>query len=282
MAKIYILLPVHNRREITRKFIECLISQTISDFRLVLIDDGSADGTSDMVREYISSAILLSGSGTWWWAGSLQRGINWLKTQEIGNDALVLFINDDVQFATDYLERAIRIMADKKGVLMLSSYMHPESGEISESGVTADLKKLTFTEASSSEQINCLSTRGLFVHWGDAQLIGDFHPSMLPHYLSDYEYTMRAYRKGLKLKTSADLYILENPETTGYHVIEDRYFRDFVKKYFSIKSVSNPFYWSSFVILTCSPLWLIVNLVKIWARAAKDLGRALFAAVRRS
>ena len=70
--KIYILLPVHNRKEITRGFVECLKAQTFQDYRLVLIDDGSNDGTADMVKESIPSVTVLRGIGDWWWAGSLQ------------------------------------------------------------------------------------------------------------------------------------------------------------------------------------------------------------------
>ena len=54
MTFCYILLPVHNRREITQKFIECLKSQTYQNYKLVLIDDGSSDGTAAMVQSQIS------------------------------------------------------------------------------------------------------------------------------------------------------------------------------------------------------------------------------------
>jgi glycosyltransferase involved in cell wall biosynthesis len=41
MKKVYILLPVHNRKEVTQSFIKCLNAQSVKDFHLVLIDDGS-------------------------------------------------------------------------------------------------------------------------------------------------------------------------------------------------------------------------------------------------
>ena len=40
---LYILLPVHNRREITRDFIDYLEAQTWQNYHLVLIDDESTD-----------------------------------------------------------------------------------------------------------------------------------------------------------------------------------------------------------------------------------------------
>ncbi len=275
--KIYILLPVHNREEITRGFIECLKMQTFQDYQLVLVDDGSTDGTAEMVKEYIPSATVLSGTGDWWWAGSLQQGLNWLKKQRVSEDALVLFINDDVSFAPDYLECAVRIMKDKKNTLMLSRYKSQDSGEISESGVSADLRRLTFNIADSSDQINCLSTRGLFVHWGNVQIIGGFHPKLLPHYLSDYEYSIRAYNKGFKCETSAALIIVPNNETSGYHVIKESSLAVFLKKYFSRKSTGNPVYWSFFILLTTKPTWMIQNLAQIWFGAGKTIFKAFLA-----
>jgi len=277
MPKVYILLPVHNRREITRGFVECLAVQTFSDYHLVLIDDGSTDETAEMVQARIRSTTVLRGDGDWWWAGSLQQGLNWLKVSGADDKALVLFINDDVHFAPDYLERAVRVMADKKHVLMLSRFGTPGGEHIMESGKTADLRHLSFNVATSVERINCLSTRGLFAYWGDVRTIGGFHPRLLPHYLSDYEYTIRAYRKGFKCETSAELLIEPNRETTGYRRIDDTSFGSFLKKFCSKKSAVNPAYWSSFILLTAESMWAIPNIFRIWIRASKTIVNAYLA-----
>ncbi|HUK05974.1 MAG TPA: glycosyltransferase, partial [Burkholderiales bacterium] len=54
---LYVLAPVHNRRALTERFIGCLKAQTDRDYRLVLIDDGSTDGTAQMAR---ASGVPLS------------------------------------------------------------------------------------------------------------------------------------------------------------------------------------------------------------------------------
>jgi GT2 family glycosyltransferase len=274
MPKLYILLPVHNRREITQRFVECLTAQTFSDYHLVLIDDGSTDGTAEMVQARIPSTTILRGNGDWWWAGSLEQGLNWLKKHVAEDRAVVLFINDDVHFSPDYLDRAIRLMADKSRTLVLSRFRKPDTGEVQETGVTANFRRLTFTIAASGDHVNCLSTRGLFAHWGDIRAIGGFYPRLLPHYLSDYEYTIRAYRKGFKCETSADLLIEPNIEATGYREMHEASFVVFWRKYWSKKSVLNPAYWSSFVLLASEPLWVIPNLLRIWARAVLTVIRA--------
>jgi GT2 family glycosyltransferase len=279
-ARLYILLPVHNRREITRGFVACLQAQTFTDFHLVLIDDGSDDGTAEMVREEIPAATVLRGNGDWWWAGSLQRGLDWLQGNVPDGDALILFINDDVRFEPDYLAHAVHIMTGRRGVLMLSRFRRPGDGAIHESGIAADLKRMRFEVAKSAEEINCLSTRGLFVHWSDVRAIGDFHPKLLPHYLSDLEYTLRACRRGFRCETSAELVVELNEATTGYHQLAERKFSTYLGKYFSKKSPINPVYWSSFVLLTCGPLRAAVNLARIWAGAVGNIIKAFLSSRR--
>jgi GT2 family glycosyltransferase len=274
MPTVYILLPVHNRREITRGFVECLAAQTFTDYHLVLIDDGSTDGTAEMVQSRIASTTVLRGDGDWWWAGSLQQGLNWLKQGGTDDRAVILFINDDVHFAPDYLERAVGLMSGKNRTLVLSRFKKPETEEVMETGLTADLHRLSFTRADSAHRINCLSTRGLFAHWEDVRVIGDFYPRLLPHYLSDYEYTIRAFRKGFKCETSTDLLIEVNRETTGYRSIEQQSFGRFLERYWSKKFAGNPAYWSSFVLLVSEPMWIVPNLLRVWIRAGKAVVRA--------
>lgn len=274
MQKIYILLPVHNRKKITNCFIECLKRQRYTNYHLVLIDDGSDDGTSEMVLENIPMATVLRGTGDWWWAKSLQRGLNWVKKQSPDDNSLVLFINDDVSFEPDYLENAARLMKNKTGTLVLSRLLDKDSNQPMESGITVNLGWLKFDTATSHDQINCLSTRGLFASWLDVEVIGGFNYKLLPHYLSDYEYTIRAYKKGIKCETSKEILIQANFESTGYHVHREEKISDLLKNLFSRKSPHNPVYMSLFVVLVVKPVWVLPNLARIWIRVAVTILKA--------
>lgn len=267
-SRVYILLPVHNRRGITEKFIDCLVGQSFSDFHLILIDDGSTDGTSEMVRAKISNLTILKGKGDWWWAGSLQQGINWLDQQGVEDQDVVVFMNDDIVFERDFLQAALEIL-DQHAGLLLPQVLNKKTGEVEESGVEADLKRLTFKTATRPENINCLPTRGLFMRVSDLRRIGNFHPRLLPHYLSDYEFTLRANRLGVDLRTSPKLLITTDDEATGFRSFEDLSFSNFLKRYFSVKSASNPFYWTTFVLLASPNLYIPKNLLRIWWNAAK-------------
>ena len=266
---VYILLPVHNRRDTTRKFVDCLSAQTHQNFHLLLIDDGSSDGTERMVRNIITNLSVLKGNGRWWWAGSLQQGINWLKKNECSPDAIILFVNDDVTFEPFFLENAILFLRDKDKTLLLAQLFDCVSSEIKESGVNADLNNLTFKIASNPDEINCLSTRGLFLRFNDLIKIGGFHPYLIPQYGSDYEFTIRAYKKGFDLCTTKEVAVCPDKEQTGYRSIDANNIFEFLRKYFSKRSVGNPIYQSLFIILSAANESKPRLILSVWITALK-------------
>jgi GT2 family glycosyltransferase len=274
--RIHVLLPVHDRREVTRRFIDCLLAQSCRDWRLVLVDDGCRDGTADMVLAALPGTTVLRGDGNLWWAGALQRGLDQLASENLPDDDLVLFINDDVRFQPDYLERALALMAGQRGTLLLSRFADPDGGAPLETGVHADFRRFTFTIADQPERINCLSTRGLFAHWGDVKRIGGFRPRWLPHYGSDYEYTIRARRLGLALRTSAGLSLLPDHSTTGFHAIVEPGLGRFLSRFWSKRSPAQPLYLSAFVLLASDKAWMLPNLARIWLAALRAHAGALY------
>ena len=257
---IYILLPVHNRREITRGFIDCLEPQTWQHYHLVLIDDGSTDGTEQMVRERVEKLTVIRGNGDWWWAGCLQQGFNFLKKMGLSHDDYVLIINDDVILGKEFLAKGISILDKNKQTLLLAQLQEGGKSPPKETGIHADLK--TFSFSTSSENINCLHTRGLFLKWADFVDIGGFHPKILPHYLSDLEFTIRAYKKGYRCLTTPELTLSYNINQVDPPIDYTSFLR-FWRSLFSIRQNYNPIYQISFIFLACPVRWIPRNLLKI-------------------
>lgn len=264
-SKIYILLPVHNRKEITRNFVVSLVAQTYLDFHLVLIDDGSTDGTAEMVREYVPSVTVLRGTGDWWWAGSLQQGLSWLQKNSLKPSDIVLMTNDDAEIDSDFLKNGCEVL--KPGMLLQATVYDNLTREILDVGMVYEDDKMLFRPPKQGEPVNCLTTNGLFMRWDSLQLIGGFHPHLLPHYLSDYEFTMRAHLKGFNLFVSPDIKLYWHQGTTGYREIEEPSLMLFLRKFFSKKAADNPLYWTSFVFLSSHLRYLPMHLIIIWKRA---------------
>lgn len=269
--RIYILLPVHNRREITRHFVQCLNLQTHLNYHLVLIDDGCTDGTAEMVQEYIDNLTIIRGNGSWWWAGSLQNGVNWLnQNSDVKQHDIVLIMNDDVTFKKTFLEDASTLFFNSKNTLLLPQSYNSITFVPKETGVYANLKSMTFQTANLNKKINCLPTRGLFIRLKDINEIGGFKPFLLPHYWSDYEFTIRAFSKGFYLKTTPEILITINNLETGIREIKS-YKHLSLNDMFSKKSILNPYYSSIFIILSCPKIWIPINLIRIWKRTISIL-----------
>lgn len=260
---IYILLPVHNRREITRRFVASLKAQTYRHFHLVLIDDGSSDATAEMVRQNIAPLTVITGSGAWWWAGSLQQGYLWLKERQLPGSDLVLIINDDTEFEPDFLEGAAALLRHRDRTMLLAWCYCREDGRLLDSGVHVDWSRLSFQQAAAPEEINCLSTRGLFMRISDFLATGGFRPAVLPHYTSDYEFTIRAGRRGMQLISDAACRLTVDQSTTGCQLVADSPARS-LANLFSNRSAWNPLMWTAFIALSCPWRYKLVNLCRVW------------------
>ncbi len=264
---IYILLPVHNRREVTRRFIDCLTVQSYADYHLVLIDDGSSDGTAEMVKERIRPLTVITGAGDWWWAGSLQSGYEWIKARNLPASDVILIANDDIEFEKDFLEAGVTFLRQDKKTFLLARCFDKKDNSLVDAGVHIDWKRFTFEQPSEQKKINCLSTRGLFFRVEDFLQVGGFHPVLLPHYASDYEFTIRAGRKGMKLMTHPTVKLWLDQSTTGYHTVERTSFKSAIKKVLLVKSSINPIVLSTFVALACPWLWKVPCWLRILSRS---------------
>ena len=270
---IYILLPVYNRKSITIDFVKCLKKQSCKNYELILIDDGSTDGTAEQVKQEINNLSVIKGNGNLWWAGSLNAGIKSLKEKNINDNDIILIINDDVIIDDTFLSTGSHLIKSMRDTLLLAQFRDENTGKIEETGIHADLVKLRFKVAASKEQINCLSTRGLFILWGTLKKIGLFKPLLLPHYASDYEFTIRAYRLGFRLITDPSLVLVNNHRHTGIRQMISGSFKERIKCLFSRRYVRNPIYWTNFVILLCPWHAIVPNIIKVWAREISILIR---------
>jgi GT2 family glycosyltransferase len=261
---VFILLPVYNRYAITSRFTESLKNQTYQNFHLLLIDDGSTDGTAEMVRERLQSVTVIRGNGNWWWAGCLQEGFMWLRIQKLDANDIVLIINDDTEFEPTFLENAVKLIENKNKTLLLAECYDRKDGKLIDGGIKLDWSLLKFGKPDNAHEINCLSTRGLFLKAKDFIQIGGFYPKLLPHYLSDYEFTIRAKRKGYKLLVDSKLKLNLDLNATGFHSFDKRPSLQLIRKYFSKKSASSPLSWTAFIVLACPWKWKIINIFRIW------------------
>ncbi|HEX8265865.1 MAG TPA: glycosyltransferase family 2 protein [Pyrinomonadaceae bacterium] len=104
--KVEIVFPCHNRREITLQCLRSLarIDKTGLEVHIVVVDDGSTDGTSDAIRREFPEVEIFAGDGNLWFTAGTNRGIEAALKHK---PDYVLCINDDEIFDSRFLRRMV-------------------------------------------------------------------------------------------------------------------------------------------------------------------------------
>lgn len=59
MPLISVIIPTYNRRDFLVAAVDSVLSQTFGDFELIVVDDGSTDGTGDVMARYADRAFYV-------------------------------------------------------------------------------------------------------------------------------------------------------------------------------------------------------------------------------
>ena len=259
--KVYILIPIHNNIAETRKCLSCIHTQTYTNYEVIVIDDGSTDNSSEIIKNEYPDTTILQGDGNLWWAGALYEGIEYVLKKAQQND-YVLILNNDLIFDNNYIINLVESSEDNQGAVVGSLCKDQKTGAIIDSGVKIDWRNLKFDPKEVVDDgddlirdIDVLSTRGILIPVNIILDIGNFIPHKLRHYLSDYEYTIRMKKHGYTLLTSKKATVFLNSEMTGFHLNWDEKYtlKDLYRTIFSIKSSSNLKAWLFFIHLCCPP-----------------------------
>lgn len=101
---IYIVIPIYNRKNFTRECIVSLQNQTYKNYKIIIIDDGSTDGTKEMLQTEFPEVLVLYGDGNLFWTKAINMGIK--KALALGAE-YILTLNNDTIATSDFLEKMI-------------------------------------------------------------------------------------------------------------------------------------------------------------------------------
>lgn len=256
---LYILIPIHNNIHETLKCLNCIHTQTYTNYEVIIVNDGSTDNSNEIIQNEFSDITILQGDGDLWWAGALHAGIEYVLRNGNHNDNL-LILNNDLIFDNDYLSNLIEALYYNHNAVIGSLCKDQKNNTLVDSGVCVDWEQLKFTQKQVDNSnddlihnIDVLSTRGLIVPYHIVKSVGNFIPHRIRHYLSDYEYTIRIKKHGFRLLTSKKSVVYLNKSTTGIHTkwTEHLTYNSIFKTIFSTKSSSNLKSWLFFIHLCC-------------------------------
>jgi GT2 family glycosyltransferase len=205
---VVIATPVFNRKEHTRKFLQSLKKQSYSNFKTIIIDDGSSDGTEEMIKKEFQEVIVLKGDGNLWWSGGTNMGV--IYAQKVGAD-YVLTINDDVEVRDDYIQSLVDVASEHPKSLIGSKVCYlGDRGQVwffgAIFGKSGDMQHFTgrdedFREVKKSEWLTGMGVLIPIEAFNDAGL---YDAKNYPQYFGDAEFSVRAARAGYALLVSPD------------------------------------------------------------------------------
>lgn len=105
---VSVVIPTYNRKATLERAILSVLSQTYTDWELIIVDDGSTDGTEELVEKYISERIHYIKS-------EVNQGVS--KTRNIGirhaKGEYVAFLDSDDEWVAEKLEKQLKTMQEK-------------------------------------------------------------------------------------------------------------------------------------------------------------------------
>ena len=107
MPKVSIIVPVYNAKKYLKDCIDSILKQSFQDFDLILVDDGSTDGSIELCRAYADdyariNLICKENGGI---SSVRNIGVNWAIDNS--DSDFILFIDSDDLMKKNLLERVI-------------------------------------------------------------------------------------------------------------------------------------------------------------------------------
>lgn len=225
--KVFVITAVHNSILQTKKFLKSLIRQNYLNTKVIVVDDGSTDGTKEFIVKNYPKIILLKGDGNLWWTGGLNKALEYTSKIWKKGD-YVLTINNDCEFDKSFIGTLAKVSEDNGRAIVGSLETSKDEGNKIMSGVlevdwdNALFKSIgpkTISEAKKYKkrflETDTLQTKGTLFPIEVFEKIGFLNDKQLPHYASDYEFAMRAKRNGFKLLVSLDAVVYSDIKSTG-------------------------------------------------------------------
>jgi GT2 family glycosyltransferase len=228
---IAIIIPVHNSVEYTKKCLaglEGLTAKAASDalcFEVVVVDDGSEDGTVDWIRANHPAVHLCFGDGSLWWSGGINLGMKYALNELVAD--YILWWNNDIYPAADYFEQLVALLEESDLFTVYGSkiykaeepdmlwsfggFFHPRWGYSFLYGKDEkDGEKF-----SKPTEVDWLPGMGSVFSARIVLDVGDVNAYDFPQYHADVDYTCRARKAGYKILVEPRLRIWNHTEHTG-------------------------------------------------------------------
>jgi GT2 family glycosyltransferase len=244
---VWVCIAVFNRVDHTRRCLNLLRRQTYTDHQTVIVDDGSTDGTSEMVVREYPEAVLIRGDGSLYWTRAMHQGIAYIL-MHAAQDDYTLLLNDDLMFEPDLIQRLFEIsrLHTRSLIQAVESCIdNPDviwAGGVKLNLWTAKQHLVNFHRRISEfppdhiEHSDYLTGRGVLVPMEVFRNAGNFNTGYKQS--GDPEFSRRAAKKGYRLLVTYGVRALSYEKGKNINETESYSLSDVRRYYFGVLSHS--------------------------------------------
>jgi GT2 family glycosyltransferase len=238
---VYIIIPVHNRKQITLKCLDTLKQNGDMDkYHIVVVDDGSTDGTPQAIQSLYPEITILHGDGNLWWTGGIKKGMEYAYQQ---GAEYFIWLNDDCYPQAQSIQKLISFCQDNPKIIAGGQSLDPDCLKPSYGGIIRHWNRIEQVHCVNNLIQECDGLAGNFVCIPRqvVDVVGYPNASLFPHYYGDVIYTNKAQKVGYSIIIFAESIAYCKNETNSISwLTSELNLLDFWSDYFKIKS---PFYW---------------------------------------
>lgn len=263
---ICIVIAVHNRKKYTYNCLESLKKQSYTQFNIIVVDDGSTDGTADMIQKFFPEVDLIYGDGSLFWSGATNLAIK--RAIEKYNPKYIITFNDDTEADQYFIENLHNAaISNHNAIIGGAAYDIQNKGLLLYDGgkinwLTSSLtnyKDMDSRKNSSTLfEVDYYPGRGLLIPVEVFNNIGYYDAEMFPQSWADNDLVLKAKKKGYKVfcNHQAKLYIYNN-ESKHIFLKNEKSIRNYYKYLFVQKGGGNIVLYSKFAFRHCPIFYLI-------------------------
>lgn len=199
--RITALVTCHNRRDHTLACLESLHALDLPEdasLGIVLVDDGSTDGTEEAVRQKFPGVTLLNGDGSLFWCGGMRKA--WKRAAEDDPDFYFL-INDDTRLERNVITALVNITRGMESrIIAVAAIRDAVTGQKTYGGVRGN-RSAPFS--GQPESCDTFNANAILIPRAVYRELGAFHDTYT-HAMGDFDYGYQATKRGIRIVQSGE------------------------------------------------------------------------------